>query len=160
MDSQNQFFSVMAIQVFLHFKNKSVVRCHYPLKSALLTVIKAKVLWRDFARLPVVKSGAIRIRLADQLGLRSGQVELSLLPWIVSSTCSISDQSLPRQIRWKNIIWKGLQQTSEITNRSFRWVCSCSHSVSTPVTKNCKLVSSSELTRVMVGKGSCHRHAT
>ena len=44
---------------------------------------------------------AMRIGLADQLGLHSEHVEGSLLPWIVQRTCNLSDQPLSRQIRWK-----------------------------------------------------------
>ena len=62
--------SVLQCDGHAGLKNKLVVTCHYPLESVLHTVIRVKVLWRDFTGLSM-SSQSHRDRLADPLGLHT-----------------------------------------------------------------------------------------
>ena len=133
--------------VFKHFKNQLVMTRHYPLKSVPYSHQSQDTVAR-FHKTLYGQVRAIRIR-STRTSLWSSRRGTSSLD---TSTCSLSDQSLPSQIRWKNIIRKGVQQTSEVTHSSRRRARSRSHSISTPFSKIADQVSTWGVIRIWLGK--------
>ena len=98
---------------------------------------------------------AIRVGLADQLGLHSDQVEGSLLPWIVQHAVYQINRYLVRS-DGRTSFEKVFNQPQRSPTVHFGERVPA-HIQSQPLLKIADQVSTSEVIWIMFGKGSCHR---
>ena len=100
---------------------------------------------------------AIRIGLADQLGLHSDQVEGSLLPWIVQHAVFQINRYLIRS-DGRTSFEKAFNKPQKVTHCSIQGACSCPHSGSASGSKIADQIRPSKIIWTTVRQGPCHRH--